>query len=612
MKRNLIFKLFILLGVYGSISYAQQEIELTVADTSFTSSQKVVITREDIQKAQVKNIAELLSTQANVSITTSSVQPNSIFIRGGDSGHVLFLIDGVPFYDASSIQRTVDISTINMQAIKRIEVIKGSQSVTYGGQALSAVIKIETLPTEHQNLFRGSLSGGKRYTSLELSGQKKLSNTQSFGISVKLSDQAVESPVKSSAKTYPQKSSAFDVYWLKNFGSQSEWKVVVKSEYSEDKREISSVDFMTSLPVDTDNYNVGYRSTHHMAKISRDNLFDLTFSEKKSKRFYEQASQYDTVFFTGTNENYQGSLQSVRLDMYALNTDRVSVDSGVSFNREELYYLNQNTVMADHFNEYAGLFLRLKLKLSEDLRLESGYRKEFQKGKAFSDTYHIGAVVNENIRLEHSTGFKAPSLYQLYSQIGNTSLNAEKVTTTSLSYDQITNADFNQSVALFKTQYKDLIDTRGVFPNSKYYNVTRAESQGVEYSLYYQLPDQNLNFKLTVGYQEPKNSDSNTWLMRRALSTGSLLVNYQIDDKLYVGSEMLHVGSRREGYFSGAGVEYTTLKSYTLLNLVTQYKINKNFELFARAENVASASYEVSYRYYGPKFVLRSGLNFVY
>ena len=77
-------------------------LSLDVSDQNFSSTNKIVIDQDEIKKSRSSNLPALLATKANISISTNNLQPNSIYIRGGDSSHVLILVDGVPTYDSSS------------------------------------------------------------------------------------------------------------------------------------------------------------------------------------------------------------------------------------------------------------------------------------------------------------------------------------------------------------------------------------------------------------------------------------------------------------------------------------------------------------------------------
>jgi vitamin B12 transporter len=67
--------------------------------------------------------------------------PASIFVRGGSSNFTKVLVDGVP---ANDIGGEFDLSSLATTGIDRVEVMRGSNSVLYGSDALTGVINITT------------------------------------------------------------------------------------------------------------------------------------------------------------------------------------------------------------------------------------------------------------------------------------------------------------------------------------------------------------------------------------------------------------------------------------------------------------------------------------
>ena len=402
------------------ISFAQaiQKLEIDVIDQGFTSSSKVVITADEIKKSQINNLAVLLSAKANIAISQSNFQPNSIFIRGGDSSHVLFLIDGIPFYDAASIQRTINLNSLNLRNIKRIEVIKGSQSVLYGGQALSGVIKIETFPKEIATSGDVVVQGGENFGEVVGSLQVKLDDKTAVAASAKFVNQYNPSPVDESDRTYPQKIGAVDYAVIRKI-NDSGLEVIAKAQYSEEQSEIATSNFATFKAVDTKNFFVTNRSKVISAVIRDEDAFSISLSSQAVERNFFQKPQFDVLFNTGGDDYYEGVLNTARVDGYVINNDKLSVLVGLSYIHESLSYVNRSTASGstatDNSNQYEGVYTKANFTVSDHLMLEAGYRKEFNKFDELSDTFQVGAHLLQLVKLEYSTGFKTPSLSQLYS-----------------------------------------------------------------------------------------------------------------------------------------------------------------------------------------------------
>lgn len=104
-----------------------------------------VVTREDIDRGQIKSVAEALSRLPGVDIGQNGGlgQQSSLFIRGTNASHALVLIDGVRMNQAD-ISGAFDLSQIPIALVQRIEYICGPRSAVYGSDAIGGVVNIIT------------------------------------------------------------------------------------------------------------------------------------------------------------------------------------------------------------------------------------------------------------------------------------------------------------------------------------------------------------------------------------------------------------------------------------------------------------------------------------
>jgi outer membrane receptor protein involved in Fe transport len=106
-----------------------------------------VISREDIEAAAGENITDLLSMEAGINIRTASGDDRQavIDVRGmGDtaSSNVIVMVDDLTINAPD--QSGPSISSIPMEQIERIEIVRGAGSVVYGSGAVGGVINIIT------------------------------------------------------------------------------------------------------------------------------------------------------------------------------------------------------------------------------------------------------------------------------------------------------------------------------------------------------------------------------------------------------------------------------------------------------------------------------------
>ena len=152
--------------------------EKSILETPANAS---VITAKDIQDKGYLSVFEAVrdATQANAHTYQEDGgdyggMMSRIRIRGIDSG-TLVLINGIP----ATHGNYSTVSTIPMSQIEKIEVVKGSNSVLYGAQAMGGVINVITKkPGEGDKKVHGDVSGsiGSRYKDFGLNVRTDIVN----------------------------------------------------------------------------------------------------------------------------------------------------------------------------------------------------------------------------------------------------------------------------------------------------------------------------------------------------------------------------------------------------------------------------------------------------
>jgi len=111
---------------------------------STTPASISVITSDELALLGALTVADALRVLPELRIKQSG-GPGSlttVSIRGSSSAQVLILLDGVPLNRPD--QASVDLSTLPIQNVERIEVLRGPFSAIYGSAALGGVINIVT------------------------------------------------------------------------------------------------------------------------------------------------------------------------------------------------------------------------------------------------------------------------------------------------------------------------------------------------------------------------------------------------------------------------------------------------------------------------------------
>jgi vitamin B12 transporter len=107
-------------------------------------SSVTVIEREDIERSQARTLDELLVGVEGVAIARQGGvgQPTSVYLRGGESDHVLWMVDGVRI--GSVTTGIPALQDLPLDTVERIEIVRGPRSSLYGADAMGGVVQIFT------------------------------------------------------------------------------------------------------------------------------------------------------------------------------------------------------------------------------------------------------------------------------------------------------------------------------------------------------------------------------------------------------------------------------------------------------------------------------------
>lgn len=594
---SLVFSLFLNLQLLFLNSVFAMEFETTIKDYQFNSSSKVVIDEETIRKTQAKDVFALISTQANVSFFNQNFQLPQIFLRGADASHILIMVDGVPFYDPSWASKTFNLNAIDIQTVRRIEILKGGQSVIYGGQALAGVIKIETYASDPSSRIRAQLGAGNyQEKRASLMAQQHLDDNFTVGLGGRWFQRANPSPVKDSGVTYDQNTHNADLFLASNTEAV-QW--LGKAYYILDHA------YSPTTALVSGRFTVG--DTPDLAK--RDQLYGgsvvanlaktplqprLTLSTQNSGRSYVQSTATVTTP-TGVGQYFTSNLFLIRMDLKLYSVENFDVVSGFSYSKEKMTFesIPDGILERTGTSELRAVFAKATWKVADPVSLEGGARVDAVDSLDSNTGHHLGVTLWQNTKLEWTTGYRAPSPAQKFGVYPNPDLKPETAQTYSLSHDW-TIEKTNLSITLFDTYFNNLISVVGAPPNQRYDNVARTQTRGVEFAATYK-PDEISTYQATYGYQEPWDVGNARRLNRRPNVTGAL----RYLGTLNAWSGMLEgvgTGERVDGTTAASRV---TLEAYFQINASLSYKLDTEKSLSLRASNIFSQRPELSSDYYG-------------
>ncbi len=142
---------------------------VTGTRTAVTADQSLaaveVIDRAQIERSQAHSLQDLLRGRAGIDLANQGGlgKVSTLFMRGTESDHTLFLIDGVRAGSATS--GLTALQDLPLELIERIEIVRGPRSSLYGSEAIGGVIQVFTRGARqgmHPRLHVGAGSNGLR------------------------------------------------------------------------------------------------------------------------------------------------------------------------------------------------------------------------------------------------------------------------------------------------------------------------------------------------------------------------------------------------------------------------------------------------------------------
>lgn len=577
-------------------------------DPDEVGSSVSVVTASDLRRAQHRMVLDALREVPALDVVRTGPPggDTSVFLRGANSEHTLVLIDGVEVNDPISPGRTFDFGHLTADNIERIEVIRGPQSVLYGSDAMGGVVNIITRRGEgdpRARYFAEAGSFGTYRGGVSLSGGTDLVN-YSLGAS------SVRSGGISSADTDLPGNSERDGYRNSTVSARIgvtphelvEIDVLVRASDARSEIDNFAGDF-------GDDPNRVLDTTQWLLKVEpRLTLFDGLWEQALGVSVTEIAREDDNppdashpgeLLFSSFDSRILDLDWQHHLHLHEANTVTGGVefeeDSGESFFHSDGGFGPFTSVFRRERARTRSGYLQDRLHLWDRFTATAGVRIDDHEEFGTHTTWRLtGAYFLEStgtkLRGTVGTGFKAPSLFQLFSTFGDPALEPEESLGWDAGVDQeIPGVPATASVTYFDTRFEELILFEGAI--SRYVNVGRADTRGLEAALRVE-PVEDLELRLSYTVTETEDKSIDEELLRRPRHKGAARLLYAITEDWRVNVTALYVGERDDLDFSVFPARRIELDDYGLLHVATSYRIDETIEVFGRVENATDTHYE--------------------
>jgi vitamin B12 transporter len=573
-----------------------------------------VITADEINRSQGKTLPELLNTVPGITFSGAENSPgisSSVFLRGASTGNTLILIDGFPVSNSSYIDGRYDLNAFPLDQIDHIEILKGSGSTLYGSDAVAGVINIITKHPNQQGLKVNLQAAGGTYNTFNeavgLNG--KINKT---GVAINLSN--------SDSRGFPAATDTTGKAGFKNDGfHQRSVSVNLNQQVSE--KLILNGNFQTSfnngdLPFGAfaDDKNYTYNNTFLFGGLGAKLLLPKgTLTVNLSQNYVNNNyldiptvlndSTHQVTHNTGRITNAEAILNyslGKHFDLTSGASVKYSITNQYSLYNSIGYNPPPSVIGGDSaHNSIASVYSSLFYKAGIfHMELGGRYNHDSKYGSNFTYTINPSLYLADQFKVfaTVASAFKSPSLYQLFSQYGNTDLKPETTTSYEAGFDwEIIKKTLTFNTVFYKYDTKDVIYffSESFLPYASFYkNGSFQHNKGFESEV--KLNVDKMTAFAYASYVTGTLIDAagmKTTLFRQPKNTYGVNVYYQFVKSFSAGLNYKYTGDRTDENFNTFPATNVTLKHYNLVDAHLQYAANTHISLFADLKNLFDEKY---------------------
>lgn len=611
--------------------------EQNIADAAATIS---VITAEELAKKSYSDVTDALKNVPGVFINGGGTN-QTISIRGMGSAYTLFMIDGKPMNDGSLLTTNggVQGASVNflppIEAIERIEVIRGPSSSLYGSDAMGGVINIIT--KKHQDKLTASI----RTEYIKADQSNKINNdatNTSLYVNAPLVDKLLSLQVTAGFQTIEESSLQRNTtesgesdpeFTKKNVGTKflftPDANNTITAEYTNTQQErthnpgksLLETSSRSYSELEKNNYTLSHEGNYDKLKLNSYVQYDKDQNNTITGRTVGTITNPGGILFETLTANSQGT--------YFFDKNTLTV--GANFKKENLEdgVTNQKADMAGKVTKMDryqwSLFSEDTWNVTNDLALTFSGRYDENEffGSNFSPKAYAVYKATNSLTVKGGviSGYKAPSLrnsspeYMLNSMGGAIIPNPDLKPETSLTYEAgiaYENSDLGLlgSLMIFKSDFKDKItrsarmegsqDANSQFyldhPELPYnstgytynYNVDEAEIQGVEVTTDYHITDY-VKYRQSYTYTDSEQKTGASKgkplndLPKHMFNAG---LDWDVNDQVFLWTQLNY---RSKTIGTTADVQ---TPSYTFVDLGAVYKHNDQLQFSTGIYNLTN------------------------
>ena len=569
-----------------------------------------IVDRTTIERSGATGVADVLVRLPGIEMVRNGGIGNttSVFIRGAEQRFTAVYIDGTRI--DSQTTGGVSWEAIPLAQIDRIEVLRGPAAAVYGSDAIGGVIQLFTKrgdgkPMPYVGVGIGSYKLRRGEAGVSGSAGQDNAFDYSLGVSREISDGfnvqplRLRNPVRSgtfSADGYT--SSDRDGYDITSANARLGFKInpsqrVELTMLRSDTDSHYDTRYTARRAVYPDDTNANTLRTVGAAWIAKWNdIYSTRLQVTDSKSTYETNPSFYRTETQLRNFLFQNEFRfgphsaTVALERREDELDNAATAFGTRLTGKR----SQNALALGYGFVQGPHSIQLHARHDDDS--EFGGKTTGSAGYGFAITPQWRATASAG------TSFRAPTLYQRFSEYGVAGLNPEQGRNVEVGLRYADGAT-NAGIVAYRNRVTNLITfdtTSFACPDAVasgfggcYGNTARAAYEGVTLSGGHRIGAVTL--RASADFQDPRDRSTGNQLARRARKHGMVGADWDVAG-WRLGAEMQTSGMR---YDDAANLR--KLGGYTVFNLVASTQLTRELSLIARIDNVGDKDYVLARTY---------------
>ena len=610
-------------------TYLLKEVVVTATKTAVPeyelASSISVIDSSTISNSNSSTVLDLLQSQYGVSISHQGGRGSisQVYLRGGNPDFTLVQVDGIEMNMPNDINNTFDFTDLSVDNIYRIEILRGPQSTLYGSNAISGVINIITKKGIGKPKLNISLEGGS-YNSYKglalLSGSvKKLNYSLSF--SREKTDGFSSANVRF-GNNERDGSARYNINSRIGLTFKNNFNIDLFIHFTKAKSDLDQ--FGGKFGDDpTYIYNLEQGAYKLRGKIlllngKWEQTVSVSFLKNLRRYNFNNVSALSRSFYDGRRVKFawQNNFN------FKNNLITIGIEREVESANSDYFYLGKFPGAVPFISPFpkktlrtTGVYLQDQIKLGGKFFASGGLRYDTHENFASVLTFRIAPAyiiwqTGTKIKFTYGTGFKAPSLTNLFDQsFGNPDLNPERSQSWDAGIEQyFFNYKYMAGVTYFHNTFNNLF---GFSSNFKVFNIKKARSEGVEFYMTFNSNDKiNISANYTYTISKDESGSKSIPLLRRPENKASLTFNYNVIRNTNLNLQVNYTGISYDNDFSSFPAKSIVLKSHTIINAAASYNLLNNIKLYGRIVNLLNTDYEEVFGYATARRSVYMGIKF--